>query len=88
MPEMKEVEVLSVGLVYASLCTENTLSPQEAAARYTDENPPGTSANQWVATAEADLPEGFWGETPEADRVYPAPCKDHPDTRQHLLVNC
>lgn len=85
---LPDVLSLGFGLVTTPLCARKSLTPEEAAARYTEHNPPGTSLNQWVLTEEADLPEGFWGDTPEAERVYPLPCNEFPDQRQHLLVHC
>lgn len=84
-----DVAPIGWGLVFVPVCIRSTVDPVAAASAHTNFDPPGTSRNEWTYVAPSDLPDSWHSaDVPEADRVYPRPCSDHPETHIHVLLAC
>lgn len=73
---------LGWGLIYKPVCAPKSWSGERVAKEATKNDPPGTSANEWVITNTEDCDD----DDPFRD-ANPIPCPDCED-RQHWLVNC
>lgn len=68
------------GLVYRVVCAPASWAPERVAAEVTRDDPPGTSANQWVISKPHERGDDFNG-------VNNLPCPDC-GHRKHWLLNC
>lgn len=75
---MQKVIPYSVGLLTASVCAENSLTPQEVQDEFNKISPAGTM-NGWKISDDTHFREGA---------TNPCPCDTHPETRKHYLFNC
>jgi len=75
---MEKVIPYSVGLLAASVCAANELTPEEVEKEFNRINPAGT-INGWKISDDTHFKGGA---------TNPCPCDQHPDTRTHYLFNC
>jgi hypothetical protein len=75
---MDKVIAYSVGLLAASVCADNSLTPQEVEDEFNRTNPAGTT-NGWKLSEDTHFRQGA---------TNPCPCDQHPETRKHYLFEC
>lgn len=68
------------GLVFGVVCAPSTWDKKRVSETATNENPPGTSANEWVVSKPAKREDDFNG-------VSHLPCPTD-SNRTHWLINC
>lgn len=75
---MNKVIPYSIGIMTASVCADNSLTPEDVEAEFNNISPSGTT-NGWKLSED----KTFKGGAPN-----PCPCDQHPETRKHYLFNC
>jgi hypothetical protein len=76
-PEEKVIPY-SIGLLSASVCAINSLTPEEVEAEFNRVSPSGTE-NGWKISEDKHFRQG---------NPNPCPCEQFPETRKHYLFNC
>ena len=76
-PEEK-VTPYSIGLLSASVCADNSLTPKEVEAEFNRIHPSGTTMG-WGLSGDTHFLQG---------QPNPCPCDQFPETRKHYLFNC
>lgn len=75
---MEKVIPYSIGLFSASVCADNSLSPEDVEKEFNKLNPAGTT-NGWMLSEDTHFRQG---------NTNPCPCEDYPETRKHYLFDC
>lgn len=75
---MDNIIPYSVGLVAASVCADNKLTPAEVERLFNAAHPAGT-VNGWKLSEDTHFHQG---------QPNPCPCDQFPETRTHYLFNC
>jgi hypothetical protein len=75
---MEKIIPYSVGLLTASVCADNNLTPEEVEKEFNRVSPSGTTAG-WRISEDTHFREGA---------TNPCPCDQNPTTRKHYLFNC
>ncbi len=73
-----EVIPYSVGPLSASVCADNSLTPDEVERIFNLVSPSGTT-NGWKISEDTYFAQG---------KPNPCPCDQHPETRKHYLFEC
>lgn len=68
----------AVGLLSASVCADNSLTPIEVQIEFNKMEPCGTQ-NGWVLSKDTNFRTGA---------TNPCPCDQNPETRTHYLFEC
>ena len=75
---MDKVIPYSIGILSASVCANNKLSPQEVEKEFNKVSPSGTT-NGWKISDDTHFLQG---------KPNPCPCDKFPETRKHYLFGC
>jgi len=78
--EVKTEKVIpySIGLLSASVCADNSLSPKEVENEFNRISPSCTTMG-WKISDDTHFRQG---------QPNPCPCDRYPDARKHYLFNC
>ena len=75
---MSKVLPYSIGIFTASVCADNSLTPEEVEKQFNIVSPSGTT-NGWKISEDTHFREGG---------TNPCPCDKFPDEKKHYLFNC